>query len=53
MTDLAKGVRYFVGKARAKEFYKVKNIMDPEMFDPLNWEDLHETLQTKPKIYHL
>ena len=57
-TDLAKGLRYFIGKATAQEFYAKRNskghsIMDNETFDTVTWEDLHDTLVLKPKMYQL
>ena len=57
-TDLAKGLRYFIGKATAREFYatpnsKGHNIMDTEVFDTVAWEDLRDTLALKPKMYQL
>ena len=57
-TDLAKGLRYFIGKATAREFYATRNskghnIMDKETFDTVTWEDLRDTLALKPKMYQL
>ena len=57
-TDLAKGLRYFIGKAMAQEFYakrnsKGHNITDKKIFNTVSWEDLRDTLALKPKIYQL
>ena len=51
--DLAKGLHYFIGIEKAKEFYAEKDIMDPTTFNSVNWEDLHNTLAFRPKMYQL
>ena len=52
-TDLAKGLRYHIGKARARKFYIERDIMDAPTFNSVTWEDLRDTLALKPKMYQL
>ena len=50
-TDLTKGLRYAIRKARARKFYAKRDIFDAYMLDSGAWEDPHKMLQQKPKIY--
>ena len=57
-SDLTKGLRYYIGKATAEEFYakpnpKGQNIMDNETFKIVMREDLQDTLALKPKMNQL
>ena len=52
-TDLVNGRRHIIGKEQAKEFYADQAIMDPKTFDPVNWEDLQDSLALRPKMYQL
>ena len=52
-TDLEMGLRYHIGKARARTFYIERDIMDAPTFDSVTWEDLRDTLALKPKMYQL
>ena len=50
-TDLVKGPWYFIRKENEKGFYAAKEVMDPATFNTVKWDDLHDTLAFKPKIY--
>ena len=52
-TDVAKGLRYYIGKATAREFYTTSNNMDTATFDTVNWDDLRSTLALKSEMYQL
>jgi hypothetical protein len=52
-TDLAKELRYLMGKAKARQFYADEKIMDVSIFDSVAWEDLRSLLQGRPKMYQL
>lgn len=52
-TDIAKALRYHIGKANARRFYADEKIMDNETFDSVTWEDLRNLLQRRPKMYQL
>ena len=52
-TDLAKAMRFHVGRARAKQFYSDEDIMTEDEFEEVSWSDLGNTIQKKPKMYQL
>jgi len=52
-TDLAKTLRFHVGRAQARDFYASEDVMTNATFDTVCWEDLHHTLEKKPKMYQL
>jgi hypothetical protein len=52
-TDIAKALRYNIGKANARRFYADEKIMANEIFDSVVWEDLRKTLQGRPRMYQL
>ena len=52
-TDLARALRFHVGRARAKQFYADEDIMSEDEFEEVSWEDLGNTIQRKPKMYQL
>eukprot|EP00984_Skeletonema_dohrnii_P028437 scaffold18417_cov79-Skeletonema_dohrnii-CCMP3373.AAC.5 len=52
-TDIAKALRYHIGKANARRFYADEKIMENEIFDSVTWEDLQNLLQRRPRMYQL
>ena len=52
-TDLTKGLRYYIGKATAQDFYAKTNNMDKATLDMVTGEDLRDTLALKLKMYQL
>ena len=52
-TDLARAMRFHVGRARAKQFYADEDIMSEDDFEEVSWPDLGNTIQRKPKMYQL
>lgn len=51
--DLAKELRYQIGKTKARQFYADEKIMDSTTFDSICWEDLRSLLSKRPKMYQL
>lgn len=51
--DLAKDLRYHVGKVKARQFYADEQLLHPDIFDSIAWEPLRWLLERKPKMYNL
>lgn len=48
--NIAKDLRYQVGKERARQFYSDENIMHPDIFDSVAWESLKDVIERYPKM---
>ena len=46
-------LKYTIGKLRARVFYIERGIMTAEAFDDTYWDDIANTLKTKPCMYQL
>ena len=51
--DLAKDLRYHVGKVKARQFYADEKLLHPDIFDSIAWEPLRWLLERRPKMYNL
>ena len=52
-TDVAKDLRYLIGKSRAKPLMTETGVMSAEAFDLVQWDDLRRALDSKPRMYQL
>ena len=52
-TDVAKGLRYQIGRRAARHFFQEEGIMDNKTFDMVAWEDVRSALESKPRMYQL
>ena len=52
-TDIAKGMRKKLGRARAKKFYAKRGIFDSTTFESINFDALELVLNNKPDMYNL
>ena len=52
-SDVGKGLRRNIGRQTAREFYKEKGLMPPEVFDSVEWDAIELTLSDKPRMYKL
>ena len=52
-SDVGKGLRRDIGRQTAREFYKEKGLMPPEVFDSVEWDAIELTLSDKPRMYKL
>ena len=52
-TGLVKGLHYAIRKARVREFYAKRDILDGDTFDLVAWEELYMMLWRKSKMYQL
>eukprot|EP00985_Skeletonema_marinoi_P027437 scaffold22500_cov157-Skeletonema_marinoi.AAC.1 len=49
-SDIAKELRYQIGRRNARQFYQDEKIMDNSTFDSIAWADLRSILEKRPKI---
>ncbi|KAK1748959.1 hypothetical protein QTG54_000898 [Skeletonema marinoi] len=52
-SDIAKELRYQIGRRNARQFYQDEKIMDNSTFDSIAWADLRSLLEKRPKMYQL
>jgi len=52
-TDVAKDLRYLIGKSRAKPLMTKTGVMSADAFDLVQWDDLQRALDSKPRMYQL
>ena len=52
-TDLSKALRFHVGKAQARQFCIDERLMEGREFDEVDWENLNDIIQCKPRMYQL
>ena len=52
-TDVAKDLRYLIGKSRAKPLMTETGVMSADAFDLVQWDDLRRALDGKPRMYQL
>ena len=52
-TDVAKDLRYLIGKSRAKPLMTKTGVLSAEAFDLLRLDDLRRALDSKPRMYQL
>jgi len=53
MIDIAKALRFHIGKANARRFHAGEKIMGNEIFDSAAWEDLRKLLLRRLRMYQL
>lgn len=51
--DVAKELRYYIGKERARQFYADEGRMSPEIFDSVAWEPLRALLERRPQMFRV
>ena len=49
--DVAKDLRFHIGRQSARKLNAQLNIMDNTTFDSVAWDDIRSTLNRTPKIY--
>ena len=52
-TEVAKDLRFHIGRQTAKKLYAKLNLMDNDTFDSVAWDDIRSTLDKTPKMYQL
>ena len=52
-TDVAKNLRYLIGKSRAKPLMTKTGVLSAEAFDLVRWDDFRRALDNKPRMYQL
>ena len=52
-TDVAKDLRFHIGRQSAKKLYAELNLMDNDTFDSVAWDDICSNLDRTPKMYQL
>ena len=52
-TDVAKDLRFHIGRQTVKKLYAKLNLMDNDAFDSVAWDDIRSTLDKTPKMYQL
>ena len=52
-TDVAKDLRFYIGRQSTRKLYAELNLMDNDTFDSVAWDDIRSTLDRTPKLYQL